>query len=47
MITQHVSDILDFLFQIYGVVKDEDHQTKEEEMRNMTYDIMDPITNIF
>ena len=29
------------------MVKDEDHRTKEEEVQNMTYDIMDPITNIF
>ena len=29
------------------MVEDEDHQTKEGEVQNMTYDIMDPITNIF
>ena len=44
---QPVPDILDFLFQRYRLVEDEDHQAKEEEWWNMTYDIMDPITNIF
>ena len=35
-ITQPAPDILDLLFQRYGVVKDKDHGTKEEEVRNMT-----------
>ena len=42
-----VPDILGFLFQRYGVVQNEDHRIKEEEVRNMPYDIMDPIVNIF
>ena len=46
-ITQPVPDISDFLFQKYEVVEDKDHRTKEEEVRNITYNIMDPITNIF
>ena len=41
-----VPDILDFLFPRYGVVEDEGHRSKEEEVHNMIYGILDPIVTI-
>ena len=42
-----VPDILDFLFSIYGVVEDEDHIAREEEVQNMNYNSIDLIVTVF
>jgi hypothetical protein len=39
--------ILEFLFDRYGIVEDDDLREKEEQMRQFSYDISDPIVEIF
>ena len=46
-ITKSLVEILDFLFERYGIVEDDDLRDEEEEMRQFTYDISDPIVEIF
>ena len=46
-ITKSLVQILEFLFERYGIVEDDDLRDKEEEMRQFTYDISDPIVEIF
>ena len=39
--------VLEFLFERYGIVKDDDLREKEEEIKPIIYDISNPIVEIF
>ena len=46
-IQRTIPEILEFLFDRYGQIKDEDLREKEEEMKELKYELVDPIVNIF
>ena len=46
-IQRTVLEILEFLFDKCGVVEDEDLREKEEEIKEIKYELVDPIINIF
>ena len=40
-------DILEFFFDRYSQIKDDDLWEKEEEIKYLKYELVDPIVNIF
>ena len=42
-----IPEILEFLFDRYGQIEDEDLREKEEEIKELKYELADPIVNIF
>ena len=43
----NLAQILDFFFDRWGIVNDEDIQAKESKCREMVYDLTEPILQIF
>ena len=42
-----ILEFLEFLFERCGQIEDKDLREKEEEIKELTYELVDPIINIF